>query len=56
MNGRKFVEELCCNFGMLEAYRIGVDYLKASKACGQDEDEIRFCDEIREALWKLDMM
>lgn len=56
MNGRKFVEELCCNFGMLEAYRIGTEYLKASKASGQDEDEVRFCDEIREALWKLDMM
>lgn len=56
MNGRKFVEELCCDFGMLEAYRIVLDYLKASKACGQNEDEIRFCDEIIEVLWKLDMM
>ena len=56
MNGRKFVENLCCNFGIIEAYRIGTEYLKASKASGQDEDEIRFCDEIREALWRLDMM
>ena len=54
-NGKQFVEELVTRYGLLEGYRMAVDYLEMQKDV-LDKKEIEFCNQIKIALWKLDQI
>ena len=54
-NGLDFVNDLYQKYGLLEASRIGNEYLMMQKNV-TDKIEIHFCKEVRIALAKLDNM
>ena len=52
-DGYDFVNDLHQKYGLLEAFRMGNEYLEMQKYT-EDEDEIEFCEEVKQALWELD--
>ena len=55
MNGNEFVEDLYNVYGLLEGYRLCKAYLELQKNA-TDPEEIKFCDEVRSAMQKLDLI
>jgi hypothetical protein len=51
--GKEFVDDLNEKYGMLEAHRMGCEYLRMNWK-SQDPEEVQFCKEVKKALWDLD--
>lgn len=58
MNGKQFVEELHEKYGLLEGYDIAEEYIAISMNVCKNTNpaEIKFCQEVREALDELDKL
>ena len=54
-DGYDFVNDLHQKYGLLEAFRMGNEYLEMQKYT-EDKDEIEFCKEVVDALRKLDQI